>query len=109
MKNYLYFLIAFVLSAAAFGRLEVSRQVLFEGGTQGYSTYRIPGLVATTKDGTIHLLYEGGILKGCPSDAANNAMTLVSFNLEWFTEGDDSLDHSDQPLNQLFEPSLWRA
>ena len=28
-------------------------------------------------------------------------MSVVSFNLEWLTDGEDQLDSSDGPLNQL--------
>ena len=58
--------------------------------------------MAVTPDGRIHLLYEGGSVKEFEGNHfKNQAMSVVSFNLEWLTSGKDRLDPSDGPLNQL--------
>jgi len=69
---------------------------VIDPGIAGYSD------MAVTPDGMIHLLYEGGIIKGMGDNHyKNQAMSVVSFNLEWLTEGADSLSPNDEPLNQL--------
>lgn len=56
--------------------------------------------IAVTPDGMIHVLYEGGIIKGEGDNHYKNAqMSVASFDLEWLTEGKDKLEKSDKPLN----------
>jgi sialidase-1 len=62
-------------------------------GVAGYSD------LAVTPDGRIHVLYEGGVIAGENSHFKNAAMSVVSFNLEWLTDGRDRLDAADAPLN----------
>lgn len=58
--------------------------------------------MAVTPDGMIHLLYEGGSIEGWNNNHfKNQAMSVVSFNLEWLTDGADQVTASDQPFNQL--------
>ncbi|QXD26332.1 glycoside hydrolase [Opitutia bacterium ISCC 51] len=65
-------------------------------GISGYSD------MAVTEDAMVHLLYEGGTIEGFEGNHfKNQAMSVVSFNLEWLTDGEDQLDSSDGPLNQL--------
>lgn len=69
---------------------------VIDPGISGYSD------MAVTADGMIHLLYEGGTIEGFEGNHfKNQAMSVVSFNLEWLTDGEDRLDPSDGPLNQL--------
>lgn len=78
-----------------------------EGHTWPVSKVLDPGIagysdMAVTPDGRIHVLYEGGTIEGFAGNHfKNQAMTVVSFNLEWLTDGDDRLEESDGPLNQL--------
>jgi sialidase-1 len=69
---------------------------LIEPGIAGYSD------MAVTSDGMIHVLFEGGSIPGFKGDHfKNSAMSVVSFNLEWLTDGADQLAKDDEPLNQL--------
>ncbi len=69
---------------------------IVDPGIAGYSD------MAVTSDGTIHVLYEGGSIEGWDNNHfKNQAMSVVSFNLEWLTDGADRLDRKDKPLNQL--------
>jgi len=55
-----------------------------------------------TPNGMIHVLYEGGSINGWDNNHfKNQAMSVLSFNLEWLTDGADQLSPQDQPLNQL--------
>lgn len=78
-----------------------------EGHTWPVSKVLDPGIagcsdMAVTSDGTIHVLYEGGSIEGWDNNHfKNQAMSVVSFNLEWLTDGVDKLDRKDKPLNQL--------
>lgn len=66
---------------------------VIDPGITGYSD------VAVTPDGKIHVLYEGGSLTN--SHFLNTHVTLVSFTLEWLTDGKDKLDKKDKPLNYV--------
>lgn len=66
---------------------------VIDPGIAGYSD------LAVTPDGMIHCLYEGGSLTG--SHTQNNHVTVVSFSLEWLTEGKDKLEKKDKPLNRI--------
>ena len=69
---------------------------VIDPGIAGYSD------MAVTPDGMIHLLYEGGTVKGFEGNHfKNQAMSVVSFNLEWLTGGEDRLADEDEALNQL--------
>lgn len=69
---------------------------VIDPGISGYSD------MAVTEDGMIHVLYEGGSIEGWDNNHfKNNAMSVVSFNLEWLTNGEDSLAYDDEPLNRL--------
>jgi sialidase-1 len=69
---------------------------VIDSGIAGYSD------LAVTPDGMIHILYEGGTIPGWDnSHFKNQAMSVVSLNLEWLTDGADRLEPRDQPLNQL--------
>jgi hypothetical protein len=57
---------------------------VLELGTSGYSD------LALGRDGTIYCLYERGSVAG-KDHFATRASTLARFNLEWLTEGRDSL------------------
>ena len=73
---------------------------LIDPGIAGYSD------MAVTPDGMIHVLYEGGSIPGFKGDHfKNSAMSVVSFNLEWLTDGADQLEKGDEPLNQLGRPA----
>ena len=55
--------------------------------------------MAVTPDGMIHVLYEGGIIKGQGDNMYKNAqMSVASFDLEWLTEGKDGLEEGDEAL-----------
>lgn len=69
---------------------------VIDPGIAGYSD------LAVTPDGKIHLLYEGGAIAGTGNNHfKNQAMSVVSFNLEWLTDGADRLEPGDRPLNTL--------
>lgn len=55
--------------------------------------------IAVTPDGNIHVFYEGGSIEGTQSQYKNTHMSVVTFDLEWLTDGKDKLDESDKPLN----------
>jgi sialidase-1 len=57
---------------------------VLEPGTSGYSD------LAVGPDGTIHCLYERGSVDG-KDHFATRALTLARFNLEWLSDGKDSL------------------
>lgn len=72
---------------------------VIDEGIAGYSD------LAVTPDGMIHVLYEGGTIPGWDgSHFKNQAMSVVSLNLEWLTDGADRLVPGDQPLNRLARP-----
>jgi sialidase-1 len=66
---------------------------VIDPGIAGYSD------IAVTPDGIIHCLYEGGSLT--ESHFLNNHVTVVSFSLEWLTNGKDKSDKKDKSLNQM--------
>lgn len=69
---------------------------VIDPGIAGYSD------LAVTPDGLIHVLYEGGTIPGHnDSHFKNQAMSVVSLNLEWLTDGADRLAPGDQPVNRL--------
>ena len=73
-----------------------------EGNTWPVSKVIDPGIagysdLAVTPDGSIHCLYEGGTLTD--RHFLNNHISIVSFTLEWLTDGKDKLDKKDKPLN----------
>jgi len=69
---------------------------VLDPGIAGYSD------LAVTPNGMIHVLYEGGSINGWDNNHfKNQAMSVLSFNLEWLTDGADQLSPQDQPLNQL--------
>jgi sialidase-1 len=58
--------------------------------------------IAITPDGMIHIFYEGGTIAGTGNSHTQNAMmSVVSFDLEWLTDGNDKLSKKDKPLNIL--------
>jgi sialidase-1 len=67
---------------------------VIDPGIAGYSD------LAVTADGRIHVLYEGGVIAGENSHYKNQAMSVVSFNLEWLTDGRDQMAAGDAPTNQ---------
>jgi len=69
---------------------------VIDPGIAGYSD------VAVTPDGVIHVFYEGGSISGTGSHYQNTHMSVVSFDLEWLTNGKDRLSDKDRPL-KLFE------
>ena len=72
---------------------------VIDPGIAGYSD------LAVTPDGRVHLLYEGGAIAGTGDNHfKNQAMSVVSFNLEWLTDGADRLEVGDLPLNALISP-----
>jgi sialidase-1 len=73
------------------------RKVL-DPGIAGYSD------IAVTPDGFVHVLYEGGIIKGQGENHYKNAhMSILRFNLEWLTDGEDNLDKKDKDLNSFIK------
>ncbi|MGV8095430.1 MAG: exo-alpha-sialidase [Mangrovibacterium sp.] len=68
---------------------------IIDPGIAGYSD------IAVTPDGRIHCLYEGGSLSSSliSSHYLNGRITIVSFSLEWLTDGKDKLHKKDKPLN----------
>ena len=64
---------------------------VIDPGIAGYSD------LAVSSNGLIHCLYEGGSLTG--NHFLNNSVSIVSFTLEWLTDGKDKLDKKDKPLN----------
>lgn len=64
---------------------------VIDPGIAGYSDLTV------TPDGQIHCLYEGGTLT--ESHFLNNHISIVSFTLEWLTDGKDKKDKKDKPLN----------
>jgi sialidase-1 len=77
-----------------------------EGNTWPVSKVIDPGIagysdIAVTPDGLIHVFYEGGSITG--SHFHNTHMSVTSFNLNWLTNGKDSLLYLDSPLNSLIK------
>jgi sialidase-1 len=69
---------------------------VIDPGIAGYSD------LAVTPDGAIHVLYEGGTISGWENNHyKNQAMSVVSLNLEWLTDGADRIAPGDLPLNRL--------
>ena len=66
------------------------QQVLFQAGDLGYKTHRIPSPVVTDQ-GTILCLYETDTVQ---------KLTLVRFNAEWLTDGEDTLTPRSEPSNR---------
>jgi sialidase-1 len=62
-------------------------------GIAGYSD------LAVTPDGMIHCLYEGGAKSG--NQFHNTQFSVVSFDLQWLTDGKDMLEKNDKPLNSF--------
>lgn len=57
---------------------------VIDPGIAGYSD------IAITPDGFIHIFYEGGSISENKSHTRSSHMTVVSFNLEWLTDGKDN-------------------
>ncbi len=68
---------------------------LIDPGIAGYSD------IAVAPDGHIHVFYEGGSIKGTRSQYKNTHMSVVTFDLEWLTDGKQKLDEIDMPLNRF--------
>lgn len=68
---------------------------IIDPGIAGYSD------IAVTPDGNIHVFYEGGSIEGTGSQYKNTHMSVVTFDLEWLTDGKDRLAENDKPLNKL--------
>ncbi len=65
-------------------------------GIAGYSD------LAVTPDGIIHCFYEGGSISGTGGNHFKNThMSVISFDLQWLTDGKDRLDKKDKPLNDF--------
>ena len=88
----LYFALAQVLllTGTAISRLKpfLKKTNLFEAGKAGYATYRIPGIVVTTR-GTLlaYCFYERASVD--TSHYRPRYLTVARFNLEWLTDGKD--------------------
>jgi len=70
--------------------LNVLVSKVIDPGIAGYSD------LAVTPDGLIHCFYEGGSLTD--NHFLNNQISIISFTLEWLTDGKDKLDKKDKPL-----------
>jgi len=69
---------------------------VIDPGIAGYSD------IAVTPDGLIHVFYEGGSIDGTGGNHFKNIhMSVISFNLEWLTNGKDNLQKGDKPLNTI--------
>lgn len=66
---------------------------VIDPGVAGYSDLTV------TPDGRIHCLYEGGALTD--NHFLNTQVTLVSFTLDWLTDGKDRLNKKDKLLNTV--------
>jgi sialidase-1 len=53
--------------------------------------------IAVTPDGIIHVFYEGGSIQGTGSHFHNTHMSVISFDLEWVTNGKDKLTKKINP------------
>lgn len=63
-------------------------------GISGYSD------LAVTPDGMIHCFYEGGSISGTGnSQYKNTHMSVVTFDLQWLTDGKDYLGKKEKVLN----------
>jgi sialidase-1 len=74
-----------------------------EGATWPVSKVIDPGIagysdIAVTPDGLVHVFYEGGSVPGTNSHTRNVHMSVVSFDLEWLTEGKERLSGAELPL-----------
>lgn len=69
---------------------------VIDPGISGYSD------IAVTPDGKIHVFYEGGAISGTQSHFQNSHMSVVSFDLEWLTDGEDHLIGSDEGFRQTY-------
>jgi sialidase-1 len=65
---------------------------VIDPGIAGYSD------IAVTPDGIIHVFYEGGTISGSGSHYKNTHMSVVSFDLEWLTDVNDTLPDDEKPL-----------
>ena len=89
-------------SAKARHRVNLTMRMSYdEGETWPVSKVIDPGVagysdIAVTPNGVIHCLYEGGALRG--NHYLNSQITIVSFSLEWLTDGRDRLQKDDIPL-----------
>lgn len=70
---------------------------VIDPGISGYSD------IAVTPDGLIHVFYEGGSMAGTNSHYKNTHMSVVSFDLEWLTNGNDNLPKDDKQLNSFHQ------
>lgn len=62
-------------------------------GIAGYSD------LAVTPDGLIHCLFENGSMQGNEGNHyKTNELSIATFNLNWLTNGNDSLDKKEIPL-----------
>ncbi|MDD4108701.1 MAG: sialidase family protein, partial [Prolixibacteraceae bacterium] len=68
---------------------------VIDAGIAGYSD------IAVTPDGLIHVFYEGGSIPGTESHSKNSHMSVISFDLDWLTDGKDKFHKKDKPLNRL--------
>lgn len=57
--------------------------------------------IAVTPDGNIHVFYEGGSIEGTQSQYKNTHMSVVTFDLEWLTDGKQKFAEGDKPLNRF--------
>lgn len=55
--------------------------------------------IAVTPDGMIHVLYEGGIIPGSESHGQIAHLSVVTFDLQWLTNGKDKLCRNDKSIN----------
>lgn len=74
-----------------------------EGATWPVSKVIDPGIagysdIAVTPDGLVHIFYEGGSVPGTNSHTRNVHMSVVSFDLDWLTEGKERLSGAELPL-----------
>ena len=77
-----------------------------EGNTWPVSKVIDPGIagysdIAVSPDGLIHVFYEGGSIEGTKSHFKNAQMSVVSFDLNWLTNGEDKLDTEDKPMDSF--------
>ncbi len=71
---------------------------VIDPGIAGYSD------LAVTPDGIIHCFYEGGSIEGTGGNQYKNThMSVVSFDLQWLTDGKDRKEKKDKPFNNFIE------
>ena len=84
--------ISFVVGTAASERPVMNKTDLFEAGTGGYATYRIPGIVVTSSCYYMRSDDDGRTSTKAVDINRPAQLTVARFNLEWLTNDADRFE-----------------